>query len=390
MKRSFQAAFFASLVVLLLLGVSAAAATAPASSYATLAKPHRLVLSNDLIQAFAQDGNTVAWINSRSDQYRVRARNLASGKSVILGAANNYRATLRPPTLAIAGTRVLWTTCWFGTRLYVVGRTTTVAEQSKRHRPKPVFLFELGQGSESGSDGYFAGATGDGSTLVYGWTHLSAVGQPPAFDRVVDGGGVVRVQGPFTTQFPPPATPIPNLPGPAPTYTTEGQQKLAGQLAVSQGRIAVMPPSASVSGQYWWGFPRPAENGPVAISTRGGTLISRAVPVGIVGGIALAWPNLAVLVQRHDGTKAVELYDANTAALESATVVPAGASDLTIGTGGLVYRVARSIYTIRAGRPALVWRVQVTPIGLSIEGRRVAWAANIKGRGRIVALTLSR
>jgi hypothetical protein len=86
MKRSFQAAFFASLVVLLLLGVSAAAATAPASSYATLAKPHRLVLSNDLIQAFAQDGNTVAWINSRSDLYRVRARNLASGKSVILGA----------------------------------------------------------------------------------------------------------------------------------------------------------------------------------------------------------------------------------------------------------------------------------------------------------------
>jgi hypothetical protein len=76
--------------------------------------------------------------------------------------------------------------------------------------------------------------------------------------------------------------------------------------------------------------------------------------------------------------------------LQSTTAVPASASGLTIGTGGLVYRVGRSIYTIRAGRPTLVWRAQVTPIGLSIEGRRVAWAANVNGRGRIVALSLPR
>jgi hypothetical protein len=30
------------------------------------------------------------------------------------------------------------------------------------------------------------------------------------------------------------------------------------------------------------------------------------------------------------------------------------------------------------------------PIGLSVSGRRVAWAENIRGRGRIRALTLPR
>ena len=64
------------------------------------------------------------------------------------------------------------------------------------------------------------------------------------------------------------------------------------------------------------------------------------------------------------------------------------ASDLAIGTGGVVYRVGRAIYTLRAGRPALLWRARVVPIGLSIEGRRVAWAANGVGGSRIVALTL--
>jgi hypothetical protein len=33
-------------------------------------------------------------------------------------------------------------------------------------------------------------------------------------------------------------------------------------------------------------------------------------------------------------------------------------------------------------------QAKAEPIGLSIEGRRIAWAVNIKGHGRIVALTL--
>lgn len=379
----------ASFLALLLAGLVAGAAGAPAAATSGLVSPHRLVRSNDLIQAFAQDGSTVAWINSRSDLYRVRARNLTTGRSVVLGDANNYRSSLRPPTLALAGGRAFWTTCWHGNDFYIDGHTTTFAERSKRPLPKPVFLFELSQGNEGGQDGYFAGAAGDGSTLVYGWTHFRPVAEPPVFDRVLDGGGVVRVVGPFKKQFPPPAPPIANVPSPAPSYSNEGRQQLARQLAVSRGRIAVVPPQASVAGKYWWGFPQPAEHGPVVVSTRGGTVISRVFPAGSVSGIALAWPSLAVLVQRSDESTAVELYDAATGSLGAATVVPAGATDLAIGSG-VVYRVGRSIYTIRSGRPALLWRAQGTPIGLSVEGRRVAWAVNIQGHGHIVALTLPR
>lgn len=387
MRSSSGRWFLAGTFAVLLLASAGGAANATSTASGAQLKPHRLVLSNDLIQAFAQDGNTVVWINSLRDLYRVRARNVSTGKSFVLGDANDYRTRLRPPTLAVAGTRVFWTTCWYGTRLYIDGRTTTLAERNQRPQPKPVLLFELAQDSEDGADNYFAGAAGDGSTLVYGWTHVSPSGQPPAADRVVDGGGVVRVQGPFRTQFPPVARPITNLPVPAPMYSNDGRQQLARQVAVSQGRVAALPPSHS-AGRYSWAFPRPAEDGSVVVSTRGGTVISRVAPAGTVGGIALAWPNLAVLVQRHDGAKAVEVYDAGNGRRKSATAVPADASDLAIGTGGVVYRVGRSVYTIGAGGPRLLWRAQVTPIGLSVEGHRVAWAANVGGRGRIVALTL--
>ena len=88
---------------------------------------------------------------------------------------------------------------------------------------------------------------------------------------------------------------------------------------------------------------------------------------------------------RLDGTTVVERYNAARGELVTAATMP-GASHLAIGTGGIVFLVGRTIYTIRAGHPALLWRAATKPIGLSIEGRRVAWAAS----GRIKALTLPR
>ena len=58
--------------------------------------------------------------------------------------------------------------------------------------------------------------------------------------------------------------------------------------------------------------------------------------------------------------------------------------------GGTIFRVRRNIYLLGPKGLRLLQRASGTPIGLSIEGRRIAWAVNIKGRGRIVALTLPR
>ena len=105
--------------------------------------------------------------------------------------------------------------------------------------------------------------------------------------------------------------------------------------------------------------------------------------------IALDFRQLAVLVQRTDGTKAVIRYAAKGGALLGTTVVPkATASELSVSKAGIVYPVGRSIYVLGSGQPKLVWKASGTPIGLSIEGRRIAWAENVKGHGRIVVLTL--
>jgi hypothetical protein len=81
----------------------------------------------------------------------------------------------------------------------------------------------------------------------------------------------------------------------------------------------------------------------------------------------------------------IERYDAATGRLVTATAMP-GASSLAIGTGGTVFLVGKSIYTLRNGQPKLLWRATMKPIGLSVEGTRVAWAAC----GRVKALTLPR
>jgi hypothetical protein len=131
--------------------------------------------------------------------------------------------------------------------------------------------------------------------------------------------------------------------------------------------------------------PAAAENGPVDVYSLLGRRLARVVPQGTVRKVALSWPYLAVLVTRSNGTTVIERYDASTQELLSATQMP-GASNLAMGTGGIVFLVGNSIYTLHDGKPTLLWRATKKPIGLSIEGRRVAWAAC----GRIKALTLPR
>jgi hypothetical protein len=116
-----------------------------------------------------------------------------------------------------------------------------------------------------------------------------------------------------------------------------------------------------------------------------GGRLARVVPEGTVRQVALSWPYLAVLVTRPDRTTVIERYNVSTEKLLSATQMP-GATNLAIGTGGIVFLVGKSIYTLHDAKPELLWRATMKPIGLSIEGRRVAWAAC----GRIKALTLPR
>jgi hypothetical protein len=134
-----------------------------------------------------------------------------------------------------------------------------------------------------------------------------------------------------------------------------------------------------------------ALNGPVNVYDLSGHRLAQVVPQGTVSEVALSWPDLAVIVTRSDGTTAIERYDAAHERLIAATSVPDAtrdATDLSIGTGAIVFREGNTIYRWWniGSSPSVLWRSHGKPVGLSIEGRRVAWAAN----GRIRALTVPR
>jgi hypothetical protein len=227
---------------------------------------------------------------------------------------------------------------------------------AKAGQKKPTLVDAPGVTDYGGT--YLTGLVADGAqTILYGEARVAC--EPSGC--WLTGGGVHRFGG---KSFPPR---IRNIPPPF-------------AIAASVGRVAVAP---AVVTDLWQSDPAAAPNGPVSVYDLSGRLLARVVPEGTVREVALSWPDLAVIVARPDGTLVIEHYDAAKGELVTATPMP-GASNLGIGRGGIVFLVGKSIYTLHDGQPALLWRATMKPIGLSIEGRRVAWAAC----GRIKALTL--
>jgi hypothetical protein len=99
---------------------------------------------------------------------------------------------------------------------------------------------------------------------------------------------------------------------------------------ISQGLIAVAPAETPILTDLG-NVPRVAKNGPVQVfrSLYGQThLVTRLTPRGLVKAIALSFPQLAVLVERADGTKAIERYNPKSGTLIATTAVPSGVRPL--------------------------------------------------------------
>ena len=104
--------------------------------------------------------------------------------------------------------------------------------------------------------------------------------------------------------------------------------------------------------------------------------------------MALSWGRAAVLVTSGAG-KRIDRFDADTGMLLGTRAVPARtAAELDIAGRRIVFRSGRTIYVMDAvtGATRVLARRRVTPVGLSIEGKRVAWAENVSGRGRMQAV----
>jgi hypothetical protein len=366
MRRVLRSLVVISVPLVLVLVVSAAA-----NARAKPIKPHTLVAARASIYAFAQDGDRIAWVGGDA---KVRVRSLSARRTDVVGSVTPVERA-STAILALAGQRALWS--------WDAGGNSTeypLVVGARGHRQ--VEIAHLGGGLRGMGDGHdLVGVAGDGTTLAYAWVAETCPGEPYGcnlFDAplVVDGGGVSIASwaapvGPRAKFFP---AVLPVIPPPA-------------LFALTQASVAVAPARTTTPVGT---APRVIEDGPVEVYDLSGHLLQRVPFQGLVRDLALSGRRLAALLERPDGTKMLEQFTVPLSNFTGAAPVPLAATDLSAGSGGIAFRAGRDIYVVRPEHAKLVARAAARPIGLSIEGRRIAWAENVKGHGRIVALTLPR
>jgi hypothetical protein len=336
--------------------------------------------SKGTIEAFAQDGPLIAWFSpSASACNAVNVVSLTVGTRGQLpdesaGAPNvTCRWEVVPPVgLALAGDGALWTLREKGPVPfdYVLGADTS---DPTERRLKEVAHTTKGPGL------WLGGIAGSGSTLVYGIATVAygdevaclSGGGGNSCDLKVVGGGVYRVN-----------------PRPKQPSLIEGTADWGAVAVAATDQTIAYVPAASVNKS---GAPVAAANQPIDVrDARTGALISRASPQGAPVAIALSRTTLASLEQTPIGL-ALAWYDPVSGKRLGSRSMPASTSlELAASDALIAFRVGRSIRAVgvTSHKVMELARAASTPIGLSLEGSRLAWAENVKGRGRIQALSV--
>ena len=344
---------------------SAAAPPRPQTLY--LSPPHQQ------IAAFAQDGPYVAWLApSTTGCNVVHVLALANGGQIRLPdeSANARNVTCRwevvqPVGLALASEadNVLWTLrepapLPFD---YVLGAGFTDPQERR--------FGEIAHGN-NGTGLWLGGVAGNAKTLVYGVSSVAYVDQVACLAggscrRKLIGGGIHKIVGRND----------PLIPG---TWAT-----LA--VAVSGTRIA----DVQAAGVGSNGEPFASARLPVEIrDAETGKVLTRVVPRGVPDAVALSPDVLATLERSALGLR-IAWYDPDNGSPLGSVPVPQSTSpELSAGGHLIVFRVGSSIRSVDIDSHAVrtLTKAAATPIGLSIQGSRIAWAENVKGRGRIRAL----
>jgi hypothetical protein len=343
-----------------LLGAAAGTAKTPV--------PKTLLTSTRPVYAFAQSSAALGWI---AGDGRVRMERLPGGKVAVVG-------TVDPPersygaVISVAGTRALW--AWdSGGNSY----ETSITTGALGSKPSGAALLS-GGAREIGDGQRFSGLASGPSDLAFGWVDGRCTDLPFGLCEMCNplgscpmelvGGGVSLV-----SLAAKPST-VPGVPPPA-------------LFAVGDGRVAVAPARSPTSPAG--PVPRLIEDGPVEVFDLSGRMLARIPLLGLVRGISLNGTKLTVLLERPEGSRQILRFDArNGTYLGTSQTLSPGATDLTTSSGGIVFRVGSSIYLQRGRTSLLMARAAATPVGLSIAGRRIAWAENVYGHGRIRAVSV--
>jgi hypothetical protein len=344
-----------SLCALLLMAGAASGATSEMTNAAAASRPadaasgpRTLVQLERTILAFAQDGSRIAWVTHRS---AVVVRDVGGSEATRIGSlflpSLGYGCSSpRICGLTLAGDRAL------GWVVAEVQFKTLFTASLARHGSKKV---------ETILKGRLVGPRGDGADLIYGiaWSSKGAGSR-------VTGGRVVRLIGDRVQQL--------------------RQIGAPALLDVSAGRLAVVPALRLAAGD----IDAPVVGAPsVQIrDARTGRHLQTIELGGTPAAIALSSQLVAALIKPPTGHARIERYAVEGGRLLGRSIVPdSTAPGLDAALGVVVYRSGRVISMLdQRGTSHVLARASGQPLGLSIEGRRVAWAENVEGRGFVRAL----
>jgi hypothetical protein len=360
-----------------LLAAVAAAAALLTHSGTAAAAPQTLLSISHPVAAFAQDGQVVAWF-APGDAGRcntVHLLKLDNGVNVDLPSQTSQnvtchfaRSTRLPVALAVArqAGRALWTLPQESPLPldYLLGGGVEANERAERR------FLEIAH-TPRGVGQWFGGVAGDADTLVYAVTSVDfadeggcLAGTAPC-TLVRSGGGVYRTDGRASV----------HVPGTNPA------------VAVAASGDAVAYVAANRIGDD--GRPRASAGLPIEIvDVRSGQELTSVRPQGVPAAIAMS-PNVLATLERTRLGLRLAWYDRATGHISGSIPVPkATAPQLTTSDRVVVYRVGRTLRGVSTAshRVRLLARAATAPIGLSLEGTRLAWAENIGRTARIRAL----
>lgn len=357
-----------------------AAAFSHSSSSATGRVQTLYPLTRGTIAAFAQDGPEIAWL-TRGVGTRcnvVHVQQLSNGLHLVLPSQSSHNVTCsfawdpnRPVGLAFArgANWAIWTLPEQTPLVldYLVGAGVQPANQAERR------FAEIAH-TTRGVGQWLGGIAGDGATLVYGVTSVdyqdeaSCLAGTGPCTLVQSGGGVYRIQGRQRVLIP--------------------KSEAAVAVAASGSAVAYV----GTGGIAADGRPVAAADVPIeVVDAHSGEEISNVVPQGVPAAIALTPHVLATLERTAIGLR-IAWYDRATGQPRGSLPVPKTTTPaLTASDQLIVFRVGRSLRAVNLAthRARVLAVAAARPVGLSLEGSRLAWGENLNGSYRIRALYVS-
>jgi hypothetical protein len=329
-----------------------------------------LVTLSNRITSFAQDGAFLAWTAGP------KKFGFTCGRPYIQRLSSGIRRVLRggmpcKQGITIGQGRALWTTApqLCGNCVGAAAETATFWHTRVR------FLGDFTEVPGEDFNGFrLTGVASDGGLRVLSWIFFEPVASDPCWDVDVVCSSWAIPKGHISR-------------------LVEGKREQvdgrlrAALLSVGGGHIAFAPAMRPADGPPVKIVA--AEDGRIDVRDRTGALLARVFPTGTALALAVSRTEVAVLLEKSDGSRVIERYLLADQSLVATTPVPATTSPSGFDMAGewIVYHDGGQIFvTDRTGTAQLVLTLQTEPIGLSIEGQRIAWAQNRTGIHRIRAV----